>query len=243
MTASGLTQKLIVNSRITLFQIDLSNYGGDILYLHGHQSFYDEIEDVSNLKSEIIWQGVTYYPIPIVVSGLEQRTDGAASKPKLSVGNTFNGVSGGLTALALRYKEFAGSKITIIDTFTKYLDAANFHNGNQTASNDCFTQEWYFQQMVNETDVQLDFELSNILDQDGLRLPNRSVDQLCHWAKTGKYRGEECGYTGTAFFDLKDNPIDDPALDECAGWRSSCSCRFGENGILRHGGFVTAGII
>lgn len=236
-------QKLIVNGRITLFEIDLTNYGGEIYYVHGHLAFYDEIEDVVNLKSDIIWQGKTYQAMPIVISGLEMRTDGKASKPKLSVGNVLNGVQGGMTALAMHYKQFAGSKIKIIDTLVKYLDAANFKNGNPTAANECFIQNWKFQQLINETDNQLDFELSNPIDYEGHRLPSRDIDRICDWAKKGRYRGEECGYTGTAYFTDKDKPTTDPSKDECAGWVSSCKCRFGENGILRHGGFASSGLV
>jgi len=236
-------QKLIVNGRITLFEIDLTNYGGEVYRVHGHLGFYDQIEDATNLKSDIIWQGQVYTAMPINISGLERRTDGKASKPKLSVGNIFNGVVGGMTAMALHYKQFAGSKIKIIDTLVKYLDAANFANGNPLAANECFVQNWKFQQMINETDVQLDFELSNPIDYDGLRLPSRDIDRICAWAKKGLYRGAECGYTGTAYYTDKDESTLDQSKDECAGWVSSCKLRFGENGVLRHGGFASSGLI
>lgn len=240
---TSLPQKLIVNGKIRLFKIDLTNYGGQIYYVHGHLNFFKEVEDVSSLTSVIVWQGQEYSPIPIMVSNLGQRTDGKVSSPVLSVGNIINGVVGGMTALSLRYKEFAGSTITIIDTFTKYLDAVNFANGNPTASNDAFIQEWRFQQLTNETDNQLDWDLGNPMDMDGDVLPARSIDQICNWARKGLYRGSECGYTGTQYFDIKDQPTTDPSKDECAGWNSSCQCRFGKNGILRHGGFPSSGFI
>lgn len=243
MSIEGLTQKLIVDGEIQLFEIDLTNYGGEIFYVHGHASFYDQIENAANLKSDIIFQGKTYQAMPIAISGLDTRTDGKASRPRLVVGNVLNGIQGGMTALALRFREFAGSKIRVITTFVKYLDAANFTGGNPTASNDCFIQDWRFEQMVAETDIALDFELSNPLNHSGAILPARDISPVCAWASTGKYRGEECGYTGTAYFDNKDQPVSDPALDTCAGWTSSCKCRFGENGILRHGGFASAGFV
>lgn len=243
MSIESLTQKLIVDGHITLFEIDLTNYGGQKYYLHGHVGFYKEINNLASATSDIVFQGKTYKAIPIQINGVETRIDNSQSKPTLSVGNMIDGVERAMSALALKYKEFVGCQVTVIDTFVKYLDAVNFVDGNPLASNDNFTQIWVIQQLTSDTDTQLDFALSSPLNQEGVKLPSRLVSPICHWAATGGYRGEQCGYTGTKCFDAKDKPVTDRINDTCAGYHSSCLIRFGEEEVLRHGGFVTAGLI
>jgi lambda family phage minor tail protein L len=233
-------QKLIIEGKINLFQLDLSNYGGEVLHFHGHASFNDQVS--GSLQSEIIWQGQVYHAIPISVKGLEQRTDGKASSPTLTIGNIFEGVQGGLSALCLQFKDFANCKLRVIETFVKYLDAANFAEGNPSASNDSLEQIWYIEQKTAETATEISFDLSNPIDYGGQVLPGRQITSLCDWAIKGRYRGEECGYMGTKYFTDKDEPTNDPSKDYCRGLLKSCTLRFG-NDPLPFGGFPSAGMI
>ena len=244
MSISADVQKLIVDGKITLYKLDLSNYlHNTVFYFHGHTNFSSQFGEYQVLdSSDIIWQGQVYSPIPIMTTGLEQRTDGKASTPTLQVGNYLNGVQGGITALCMQFKDLAYSKLTIINTFVKYLDAANFVDGNPSASNDCTTQLWYIEQKLSESSSSVSFELSNPIDFDGLRLPSRVATKYCDWALKNRYRGEECGYLGTAYFTDKDEPTDDPAKDVCRGHLTSCKLRFGEDNPLPHGGFPAAGM-
>lgn len=244
MSITADVQKLIVEGKITLFQLDLSNYlAGTIFYFHGHTNFYDQFDSVANSKSDIIWQGQVYSPIPISVAGLEQRTDGKASSPTLQVGNVLNGVQGGMTALCLQFKDLANSKLTVIETYVKYLDAANFLDGNPTASNDCSKQIWYVEQKTNETSQALSFDLSNPIDYEGEVLPSRMASKQCEWALKNRYRGEECQYLGTTYFTDRDEPTDDPSKDSCSGSIKGCKLRHGEENPLPHGGFPASGMI
>lgn len=244
MAITADVQKLIVAGKITLYELDLSNYLiGTKFYFHGHASFEEQHEGVVTTNSDIIWQGQTYSAIPITVSGLEQRTDGKASSPTLQVGNILNGVQGGVTALCLQFKDLAYSKVKVIETYVKYLDAANFENGNPSASNDCSVQLWNIEQKVDENSQMVSFDLSNPIDFDGQVLPSRMASKNCEWALKNRYRGEECGYLGTAYFTDKDEPTDDPSKDVCAGLINSCKCRFGEDEPLPHGGFPAAGMV
>ncbi len=242
MSINADVQKLIVEGKITLYQLDLSNYlYGTIFYFHGHTNFSKQFEGVDD-TSDIIWQGQVYSAIPITVTGLEQRIDGKASTPALQIGNYLNGVQGGLTALCLQFKDLAYSKLTIIKTFVKYLDAANFEGGNPSASSDSSTQIWYIEQKTSENTTSISFDLSNPIDFDGQALPSRMATKYCDWALKNRYRGEECGYIGTTYFTDKDEPTDDPSKDVCRGHLNSCKKRFGEDNPLPHGGFPAAGM-
>ena len=236
-------QKLSVSGLVTLYELDATKLGAGILRWHGHVSFEDwQIIDPeqTKVKSDIIWQGQTYSPISIESEGLEMRGDGKASMPRMSVANNINGTQGAVSALCLRYDDFAGAKLTVIHTMAKYLDAANFAKGNPQASNEFKKQLWYVEQKISENSSAVSFELSNPVDFEGARIPTREITSFCHWGVHGRYRGEECGYTGAAMFTADGEPTDDPSKDFCGCRLSDCRLRNNEG---RFGGFPSSSLI
>ncbi|MGM8939019.1 phage minor tail protein L [Psychrobacter glaciei] len=239
-------QKLSVTGLVTLYELDATKLGAGIMRWHGHVSFEDwQIinPDVTTVKSDIIWQGQTYSPIPIQSDGLEMRGDGRASTPSLAIANNLNGLQGAISALCLRHDDFAGAKLTVINTMAKYLDAANFADGNPQAANEYRKQLWYVEQKTSENASAVTFELSNPVDFEGARIPSRDITSFCHWAVHGRYRGQECGYTGTAMFTEDGTPTDDPSKDKCGARLSDCRLRFGDNNPLPFGGFPSSSLI
>ena len=54
-----------------------------------------KVFDIGNEKvwqRNIVWQGQTFEPMALDVSGLEMRSDGKASSPTLSMANNINGI-------------------------------------------------------------------------------------------------------------------------------------------------------
>ena len=184
-----------------------------------------------------------YSPIPIKTDGLEIRGDGKASTPSLGIANNLDGVQGAISAMCLQYDDFAGAKLTVINTLAKYLDAINFKDGNPQAANEYRKQLWYVEQKTNENASGVTFELSNPVDFGDTKIPTREITSYCHWAVHGRYRGEECGYTGAARFDAYGNPVTDPSKDVCGARLSDCSLRFGQNNPLPFGGFPSSSLI
>ena len=241
-------QKLSVTGLVTLYELDATKLGAGIFRWHGHVSsdswrIIDDtvIDDGSTVKRDIIWQGQTYSPMPIQTDGLEVRGDGKASTPSLALANNVNGVQGAISALCLQYDDFAGARLTVINTMAKYLDAANFTNGNPQAANEYRKQVWYVEQKTSENRLAVSFELSNPVDFEGARIPSREITNYCHWAVHGRYRGEECGYTGAARFTDRGVPTTDPSKDRCGGRLvSDCGAR---NNQDRFGGFPSSALI
>lgn len=241
-------QKLSVTGLVTLYELDATKLGAGIFRWHGHVSsnswrIIDDtvVDDGSNIKRDIIWQGHTYSPMPIQTDGLEVRGDGKASTPSLALANNINGVQGAISALCLQYDDFAGARLTVINTMAKYLDTANFTNGNPQAANEYRKQVWYVEQKVSENRSAVTFELSNPVDFEGARIPSREITNYCHWAVHGRYRGEECGYTGAARFTDRGVPTTDPSKDRCGGRLvSDCGAR---NNQDRFGGFPSSALI
>ena len=242
-------QKLSVTGLVTLYQLDATSLGAGILYLHGHTNYEDwKVIDntISNTETEIhktiVYQGIVYQPVAIRSEGLEMSGDGKASSPSLAIANNINGVQGAVSAYCLNYSDFAGAKLTVITTLAKYLDPINFANGNPEALDQYGKQIWYIEQKTSENALQVAFELSNPRDFQGIRIPCREINNYCQWAINGEYRGESCGYTGVAKFDINDNPTTDPSLDQCSGRLQGCNVRFGMNVPLRFGGFPASAL-
>lgn len=272
MSLSSDFQKLSVGGIVTLYELDATNVGAGILRFHGHTTreawhqirqyagstddwagdenrwagdTYDEDNPAReySVYRDIIFDNQVYNPIAIKSDGLEVRGDGRASSPSLHLSNMLNGQPGAISALCLRFDDFIGARLTVITTAAKHLDAVNFIDGNDSASTEHVRQTWFIEQKTDENHAGVVFELSNPIDFDGVRIPSRDITSYCHWAAHGRYRGEECSYTGAAMFDENGEPTTDPARDRCGGTLSHCKLRFGENEPLPFGGFPASSLI
>lgn len=240
-------QLLEPGSEIRLYELDCTEFGGDILRFHGHAIPHtqEEIErargDVDAMPAKSIWwQGNEYHPWPVKIEGLEASGDGTAPRPTLAVGN----VDGSISALCLHFDDLAQARVTVRETLAHYLDASNFQAGNTSADPTAEAVEtWFIFQKLAEDADQVRFALSSPADVSGQFLPGRQITSLCHWCMTGGYRGPDCGYTGSACFDADDNPVADPSRDECSGTVKACKLRFGQDAPLPHGGFPGAALL
>lgn len=110
-------QCLQAGELVELFELDATNIGGDYLQFHGYQE-----------AGTIYWQGKEYSAWPIVASGFA-RTSSQQPAPTLAVGN----VDGSISAMCIYFADMVGAKLTRHTTLGKYLDTANFSEGNPHA--------------------------------------------------------------------------------------------------------------
>lgn len=229
-TITSEIQKLAPSAVIELFELDTTMFGGDLYRFHA---------GTNEIRQRIVWQGNEYQPFPVKVSGFEFNGTGQLPRPKLVVAN----VTGLITAMVLLYQDLLGAKLTRKRTLAKYLDAVNFDGGvNPTAdaTAEFLDDVFFIDRKSNENRDAVEFELAAAFDVQGVMLPRRQIVQnVCTW----KYRGAECGYTGTTYFDVNNNPVTSASLDVCGKRLSSCKKRFGENAELPFGGFPAAGLI
>lgn len=218
-------QSLSPTAIIELFEIDTSGLpGGGIFRFHA---------GTNQLQQPVVWQGLTYTPLPIEAEGFEVTSQGTLPRPKIRVAN----VQGLFSAIASENEDLVGCKVTRRRTFVRFLDAVNFPSGNPEADpyqhlND---DVYFVEQKTSETRYVIEWELTSAFDLFGVTLPRRQVIQsTCMW----RYRSAECGYTGIDYFDSNDNPTT-LANDMCGKRLSSCKCRF--PGVsLPYGGFPGA---
>lgn len=222
-------QKLAPSAIIELYELDATVLGGTISRFHA---------GTNSLNQNLIWQGNEYVRFPILISGFEFNGAGQLPRPKAQVSNFLSGV----TQLVLEYNDLMGAKFTRKRTLKKYIDAVNFPDGiNLTADPTAFFPDdvYYVDRKSSENRNGVEFELAASFDLAGIQLPRRQIVQnVCPW----KYRGGECGYTGTTYFLSNDQSTLDSTKDVCGKRLSSCKLRFG-GAELPFGGFPAANLL
>lgn len=229
-TITSEIQKLAPSAVIELFVLDATNIGGEVFRFHA---------GTNALRGKVVWQGNEYLPFPIQVTGFEYNGTGQLPRPKVVVAN----LTGVITTLLLELDDLLGAKFIRKRTLAKYLDAVNFDGGvnlSADATAEFAEDVYYVDRKASENRDLVEFELAASFDLQGIRLPRRQIIQnICPW----RYRGSECGYTGSVYFDANDNRVGTLAQDVCGKRLASCKVRFGEYAELPFGGFPAAGLI
>ena len=224
-------QKLEPSAIIELFELKLT------LAVNGVDQTYYYHAGTNELKSNIVFNGVTYVAAPVQVKGFDKKTKGTLPRPTFSVANADNAI----TNLMLLYNPL-NAELKRIQTHKKFLDAVNFSSGtNATADPAAIFQTddiWYIDRVAAETPELVTFELTGKINMQNLRLPKRQVVEHCPW----EYKGTECGYNGSKCFNVKDEELfgdDKQTLDKCGHKYSSCLVRF-KGQKIPFGGFLSA---
>jgi lambda family phage minor tail protein L len=183
----------------------------------------------------ITWQGEDYYCWPYAIDGIELDGTGSAPTPSLTVAN----VDSSISAMCLALQDLLQAKVTIHTTFQHYLDGEPEADPEQE-----FVQVWYIDSKQSEDNQSVQWALSNPADVQGKLIPARQIHSICYWMLQGRYRGADCGYTGTNYFDGDGNVVTDPSQDVCSGLVSTgCKPRFGAEAPLPFGGFSASSLL
>lgn len=134
-----------------------------------------------------------------------------------------------------------GAQLEVGSSATEYQPVGATWSQNPTAdpTAEFPTDIFFIDRKASETRDLVEFELASSFDVAGVQLPRRQIIQnVCPW----RYRGTECGYSGTSYFDANDAPVGTLAQDVCGKRLSSCKARFGANNPLPFGSFPAAGL-
>lgn len=235
-------QKINPSTIVELFELEI------FAALHGSDYTYRFHAGTNALAThgDIVWAGNTYSKYPIEVEGFEYKSDsGTLPRPLVRVSNLF----GSITAILLDVNnttpgnDLTGAKLTRIRTLMRYIDDVNFEGGSNPygtadSSSKMPDEIFFIARKTAENRDLVEFEAAAVFDLQGVRSPKRQCHaNLCPWI----YRGSECGYSGTDYFDENDNVVGNSGLDKCGKRLSSCQIRFGENNSLPFGGFPGIG--
>jgi lambda family phage minor tail protein L len=231
-SSAAVAQKLATDAQVTLFQLDLTKLGGDVIFWTNN----------TNLGTEVSFGGQIYTPIDMQWEGYERKAKGAVARPKVRVSN----VSNGGTALLQQYNGLIGATLTKIKVFARFLDSGSDPDPGQVLQVDIYKVS----RKSAQNQLFIEWELRAAVDIEGTQLPKRQLVRTCQaryrrWnAATASFdydtTSAACPYTGSQAYDLFDR-LTTQDKDVASKHLSCCQARFGKTGKLPFHGFPGAG--
>ncbi|MGI0119682.1 phage minor tail protein L [Zooshikella sp. RANM57] len=222
MSLDSAVQTLAPGELITIYELDLTMLGGEVL----------RFASTIDVPDPVYFNGYRYLPVEIEAHGFDCNGRGALPTPTLRISNAERIAS----AAMQNYNDLLGGKLTRIRTFSQFLD-----NGADPDPDARFADDIYrIEQKTAHNKVYVEWEMSALLDQEGRKLPGRQVlrDACTHVYRTYNtttgefdYSRATCPYTGKACFDHAGNQCGS-AQDFCSKKLSDCRKRFGQNAEL-----------
>jgi len=220
------------NAIIELFELQLDTT------LHGASTTYYWHNGVNAaVTGNIVFASNTYVRLPVEATGFDYTSSGSLPRPTLRISNLFSD----MTTLLLLVNattpgnDLGGATVRRIRTLKKFLDGEAAADPNARFP----TEIWYVDRKSNENRDLVEFELASKFDLAGVMLPQRQIiANVCQW----KYRGAECGYTGSNYWNVNDQAVGTLAADVCGKRVESCKLRFGATAELPFGSFPGAGL-
>ncbi len=161
---------------------------------------------VNGLFQSLIYDEKEYFYIPYEGSDFGNRSDGGIQRPRIKIIN----FEGFLSRYIVGKDDLLKARVIRNRTFLRFLDKENFLNYDKDRSywnkmgvdpdpNATLRPDiWYINQKIEENKYYIEFELSNALDLENVKLPNRQIiNNYCTW----KYRGKNCNYAGNPVAD------------------------------------------
>jgi lambda family phage minor tail protein L len=215
-------QKLSMEPKIHLFQIDATSKGQGILYF----------TPAVNVDLPVVsFGGFVYQRLPIQAEGFEWTGTGTAPRPTL----TLQAMDLLFLSLIVNSDDLVGCPVQRIVTHRKYLD-----DGVAADPAAHYPIDYY---QVNKKNSQkrqrLQFELATPMDQAGRQIPARQVirdtcqHRFRYWANgQWNYNGVTCPYAGAAMYEPSGQPTSDPTKAKCGKRVSDCARHFGKGSVL-----------
>ena len=166
--------KLDPSQFLTLIELDGTNLG-----LSDVQRFFPA---TTSTYEPIEYNGYTYNPMPVSVTGSMRRAEGAQDRPRIQFGN----LGAYMTALTRVYNDLVGAKITIRRVLK---DTMGWTNPPEFP-----LESFEIFRKTRADKFVVEFELRSQLDLDGIKYPRRRVlSDYCSWT----YRdGMTCPVSG-----------------------------------------------
>lgn len=221
------------NAIIELFELQLDTT------LHGASTTYYWHNGVNAaVTGNIVFASNTYVRLPVEATGFDYTSSGSLPRPTLRISNLFSD----MTTLLLLVNattpgnDLGGATVRRIRTLKKFLDGEAAADPNARFP----TEIWYVDRKSNENRDLVEFELASKFDLAGVMLPQRQIiANVCQW----KYRGAECGYTGSNYWNVNDQAVGTLAADVCGKRVESCKLRFGATAELPFGSYPGSGLV
>lgn len=156
---------------VELYVLDLTQIGG---------SLYRFSPNAKANGTGLIWQGHLYTPMPIMTQGWDLSGSGSLPRPTLSISNVGHILINSIATLG----DLVGGSLTRYRTLEQFLDGGPSADPNAFLPPDVFMIE----QLLEQTNVSITWQLSSILDRFGMQLPRRQVLKDKGFPGVGRYR-------------------------------------------------------
>lgn len=225
-------QGLTLGAGVDLFQLDLTDIGGDIYYF---------TTTIHPDGLPIVFNGIAYTAVDIYVDGFEMNGQGPFPQPTVRIANTTRI----LTSIVNDLDDLVGATVTRIQTFDKYLDDAPTADPSAHYPPEVYLIE----QKTAQNKLYIEFKLASAIDVEGQKLPNRLiVRDYCpriyrkYNVNNGAfdYTNATCPYDG-AVYATKEGVITTIDNDKCGKRLADCLLRYGKAQALPFHGFPGAG--
>lgn len=207
-------QTLNVGSpKVRLYKFDASGIGGSIYYITPGP--------IGGIP--VVFNGQTYFSLPVEMEGVESNDKGKLPRPKITVSN----VTKALLAEVIAYNDLVGAIVTRQTTFKKYLDDQSEADPFAEYPQDIYV----IKRKVAQNKNIIQFELRAALDLEYILCPKRQVLLICGhtyriWnGSSFSYDKATCPYVDTDYYTESGAAIT-AENDKCGYDLFSCRKRF-----------------
>lgn len=226
------SQKLAPDALVELFSLDTTL----LTNIYGQPGQGDVLNFVAGTLNSaiVVFNGVSYQPIPIQASGFEWTGQGKLPQPRLKIA----AIGGLAAALTYQFGDLLGAQVTRWRTFAKFLDGQPQADPTAVFEPDIFRID----RKSAQTKAYVEFELAAAFDQQGVRLPRRQVlrDACSNTYRVfsgGQIHYGTCPYAGNTTFNAFDQVVQGIENDQCSHKLTGCLARFGPVAPLPFAGF------
>jgi len=212
------SQSLSPGDVVELFQLDLSPLGINEIWPFTKSNI--------DGQKRITFQNIEYVPVDVQSKGWIATAKGQFPRPKIVISNTM----GFLAGLIFEHNDGVGAKLTRLRTFRQFLDG----EAEADPTMHYEPEIYYVDRKVRHNKQVIEFELASAMDQEGVKLPRRTLlrDTCTHqyriWNGSAfDYSKATCPYSAANYFAEDGTPVYDPENDKCGLRLSDCKKRFG----------------
>lgn len=147
----------------------------------------------------------TYVSLPIEMTGMEQKSDGAYARPKLIIGNVLDTFK---DAIGISVDDLIGLKVTRRRTLVKNLTSGSGSSPPVEAP----VEVYIIDRKESANAMSITFELASPFDLAGIKIPSRYIiPNTCSWAYQGAAEDATYVKSGGCFWKIDSNNNGFPA--------------------------------
>lgn len=187
--AADLQDLEVTSGIVDLYQLVLEETSDGVpsLSLYFHSGKNETLSDITFRDYFSPYTLQTYTALPVDMSGIELKSEGAVNRPVITMANVLTTFSDAIVSGSATYNrsiDLLGKTIIHRQTLEKHLTSGS----NSVAPIEFSKRVYTIDRVTEETNLLISFELAQAHDLEGLILPKRRVyGKYCSWTYRGYY--------------------------------------------------------